>query len=60
MWSALRLRRSRLLQELQEYKMMLTDISDDAHLLQEVRIRIRYLAKAVGAIDKGIREAIQT
>lgn len=55
---ALRLRRSRLLQELQEYKIMLSDLDskEDEQLLQEIRIRVKYVAKAMGAIDKGIQE----
>ncbi|MCL4254077.1 MAG: DNA primase [Anaerolineae bacterium] len=58
---ALRLRRFRLLQELQEYKIMLSDFNtqEDAQLVQEVRIRLRYLAKAVGALDRGIHETMQ-
>lgn len=59
--AALRLRRSRLLQELHEYKMILSDFNtlEDAQLLQGIRMHLRYLAKALGAIDKGIRETMQ-
>ncbi|MCU0481317.1 MAG: DNA primase [Anaerolineae bacterium] len=58
MLTALKLRRSRLLQELQEYKIMLSDLDsrEDEHLLQEIRIRVKYVAKAMGALDKGIQE----
>lgn len=59
--AALRLRRSRLLQEIQEYKIMLDDFNtqEDAQLVQQIRIRLRYLAKALGALDRGIREIKQ-
>ncbi|MDX2077388.1 MAG: DNA primase [bacterium] len=60
--TALRLRRFRLLQEVQEYKIMLTDLDaqEDSHLSRELLQRIKYLAKAMGALDKGIQEAQQT
>jgi len=59
--TALRLRRFRLLQEVQEYKIMLADFDskEDEYLFNEMRIRIKYLAKAMGAIDRGIEETMK-
>ncbi len=61
LWAALRLRHSRLLQEIQEYRIMLDDLNthEDAQLVEQIRVRLRYLAKAVGALNRGIREIKQ-